>query len=183
MPFFFARTFGFEFRDQDTMRGFMNAVRLGLLMACAWAVPAAAQTRPDSAPSQDPAVLGRALLDAGPDARVRLDGQSLEHAAMFGTEDANEQALLDQERVIAQRREQMRVLEKLLSEKPAADPHPPAMIPLKPGADMNMPSLAPAPSGSQLNRGTQDTRRSLDDMQRRVDGLRREADALSQRGR
>ncbi|WP_419341884.1 hypothetical protein ACM1PE_29360 [Achromobacter sp. PD1] len=165
------------------MRGFMNAARLGLLMACAWTLSAAAQTRPDPAPSQDPAVLGRALLDAGPDARVRLDGQSLDHATMFGTEDANEQALLDQERAIAQRREQMRVLEKLLSEKPAADPHPPAMIPLKPGVDMTMPSLAPAPSGSQLNRGTLDTRRSLDDMQRRVDALRREADTLSQRGR
>ncbi|ADP19740.1 hypothetical protein AXYL_06447 [Achromobacter xylosoxidans A8] len=167
------------------MRGFMNAARLGLLMACAWmaAPPLAAQTRQESPPAQDPAALGRALLDAGPDARVRLDGLSRDHAAIFGTEDANEQALMDQERAIGERREQMRVLEKLLSEKPAADPHPPAMIPLNPGANMTMPSLAPTPSGSQLNRGSLDTRRSLDEMQQRVDGLRRDADALSQRGR
>ncbi len=171
------------------MRGFMNAARLGLLMACAWtaALPAVAQTaaqaRPQSSPAQDPAALGRAVLEAGPDARVRLDGLSRDHAAIFGTEDANEQALMDQDRAIGERREQMRMLEKLFSEKPAADPHPPAMIPLKPGADMTMPSLAPTPSGSQLDRGSQDARRSLDDMQRRVDGLRREADALGQRGR
>lgn len=161
------------------MRGFMNAARLGLLMVCAWVpvLPVVAQTRQEPPPAQDPAALGQALLDAGPDARVRLDGPSRDHAAIFGTEDANEQALMDQERAITQRREQMRMLEKLLSEKPAADPHPPAMIPLRPGADMTMPSLAPAASSSQLNRG------SLDDMQRRVDALRREADALSQRGR
>ena len=172
------------------MRGFMNAARFGLLMmACAWmaALPAAAQTAAPSgqqpAPAQDPAALGRALLDAGPDARVRMDGLSRDHAAIFGTEDANEQALMDQDRAIGERREQMRMLEKLFSEKPAAGSHPPTMIPLKPGADMTMPALTPTPSGSQLDRGAQDTRRSLDDMQRRVDGLRREADALGQRGR
>ncbi len=172
------------------MRSFMNAARLGLLMVCAWmaalpaaAQPTAAQSQPQSSTAQDPAALGRALLEAGPDARVRLDGLSRDHAAIFGTEDANEQALMDQDRAIGERREQMRMLEKLFSEKPATGSRPPAMIPLKPGADMTMPALAPTPSGSQLDRGSQDTRRSLDDMQRRVDGLRREVDALGQRGR
>ncbi len=143
-----------------------------------------ADPRGSDASTRDPAALGRALLNAGPDARVRLDGLSRDHAAIFGTEDQNEQALMEQERAIQARREQMRVLEKLLTEKPpAVDPHPPAMIPLNHGAPMAMPGLAPVPSGSQLDRGGMDTRRSLDDMQRRVDGLRREADALSQRGR
>ena len=64
--------------------------------------------------------------------------------------------------------------ERLLTQKPAAaDPYPPAMIPLNSGAPMNMAPLAPTPSGSQLGGAAQ---RSVDQMQRRVNDLRRDAD-------
>jgi len=145
---------------------------------------ATAATPAAAAPITDHASLGRALLNAGPDPRVRLDGSSRDHAAIFGTDDENEQALMDQERTLQTQRDQLRMLEKLLTEKPAAaDPHPPAMIPLNAGAPMNMPKLAPTPSGSQLDRTGSDTRRSVDEMQRRVNGLRRDADDLGLRGR
>lgn len=149
------------------------------------AAPAATAATPAAAaPITDHASLGRALLNAGPDARVRLDGSSRDHAAIFGTADENEQALMDQERSLQTQRDQLRMLEKLLTERPAAaDPHPPAMIPLNAGAPMNMPKLAPTPSGSQLDRTGSDTRRSVDEMQRRVNGLRRDADDLGNRGR
>lgn len=136
------------------------------------------------AAGSDPAALGKALLNAGPDPRVKLDGLSRDHAAIFGTDDENEQALLDQERALQAQREQLRVLERVLNGTPAVvDPNPPAMIPLTSGASMTMPRLAPTPSGSQLDRGSNETRRSVDEMQRRVNGLRREADALRQSGR
>jgi len=97
------------------MRGFMNAARIGLLIAgcgCGAASPLAgeaqqalsptpaagptqsaaeapgpaltsarapaADPRQTDVPTADPAALGRALLNAGPDARVRLDGLSRE---------------------------------------------------------------------------------------------------------
>ncbi|MCH1996008.1 hypothetical protein L7Q78_24745, partial [Achromobacter xylosoxidans] len=102
-------------------------------------------------PSTDPAAIGRNVLNAGPDPRVRLDGLSRDHAAIFGTQDEDEQALLDNERALQAQQEQLHILERLLTQKPAAqDPFPPATIPLKPGTPMNMAPLAPTPSGSQL---------------------------------
>ncbi|WZB74102.1 hypothetical protein WJ972_24180 [Achromobacter insuavis] len=99
-------------------------------------------------PTSDPAALGRNLLNAGPDPRVRLDGLSLDHAAIFGTDDEGEQAVLDNERALQAQRDQLQALERLLTQKPAAvDPYPPAMIPLNNGAPMNMAPLAPTPSG------------------------------------
>lgn len=135
-------------------------------------------------PATDPTAIGKAVLNAGPDPRVQLDGLSRDHAAIFGTQDEDEQALMDQERALQAQRDQLKVLERLLTERPAAvDPYPPAMIPLNADAPMHMPRLAPTPSGSQLDRSSGDTRRSVDEMQRRVNGLRRDADALRQGGR
>lgn len=160
------------------MRGFMTGLWFGLLSTCCVA-QAQAQV-----PATDATSLGRALLNAGPDARVELDGSSRDHAAIFGTDDENEQALMDQERALQTQQHQLRILEKMLTERPAAaDPYPPAMIPLNAGAPMTMPKLAPTPSGSQLDRSGSDTRRSVDDMQQRINGLRRAADDLSNRGR
>lgn len=140
--------------------------------AGAWASPA------------DPTALGKQLLNAGPDPRVRLDGKSRDHAAIFGTDDEDEQALLDQERALQAQRDQLKVLERVLNAPPqGADPHPPAMIPLTSGRPVNMPQLLPTPSGSQLDQGRSETRRSVDEMQRRVNGLRRDADTLRQGGR
>ena len=48
----------------------------------------------------DPATVGRNVLNAGPDPRVQLDGLSRDHAAIFGTQDEDEQAVLDQERAV-----------------------------------------------------------------------------------
>ena len=145
---------------------------------------AASSPAPAAETPKDHTALGKALLNAGPDPRVRLDGQSRDHAAIFGSDDPDEQALMEQERTLDSQRTQLQMLERLLNQKPAtADPHPPAMIPLNPGAPMTMPKLAPTPSGSQLDRGGSDTRRSVDEMQRRVNGLRREADTLGQGAR
>lgn len=131
------------------------------------------------APGTDPAAIGRNVLNAGPDPRVRLDGLSLDHAAIFGTRDEDEQALLDNERALQVQQEQLRVLERLLTQKPAtADPFPPAMIPLTTGTPKNMAPLAPAPSGSQLGGG--EAQRSVDQMQRRVNEMRRGGEALRQ---
>ncbi|WP_254595028.1 hypothetical protein [Achromobacter animicus] len=135
-------------------------------------------------PPMDATMLGKQLLNAGPDPRVQLDGRSKDHAAIFGTEDEDEQGLLDQERALQAQRDQLKVLERVLNAPPPnADPHPPAMIPLTPGGQMTMPPLMPTPSGSQLNRTSSQTQRSVDDMQRRVDELRRGADTLRQGGR
>ncbi|WP_313623777.1 hypothetical protein [Achromobacter sp.] len=145
--------------------------------------PSAARP-PQVQPASDPAAIGRAVLNAGPDPRVQLDGLSRDHAAIFGTDNEDEQALLDQERALQAQRDQLKVLERVLNAgPPAADPNPPAMIPLNPGAPMNMPRLAPTPSGSELDRAGSASRRSVDDMQRRVNALRRDADTLRQSGR
>ena len=144
--------------------------------------PAAESKSPP--PPMDATTLGKHLLNAGPDPRVQLDGRSRDHAAIFGTDDEDEQGLLDQERALQAQRDQLKVLERVLNARPPnADPHPPAMIPLTSGGQMTMPSLMPTPSGSQLNRGSNQTQRSVDDMQRRVDELRRGADKLGQGGR
>ncbi|WMD19299.1 hypothetical protein RAS12_22135 [Achromobacter seleniivolatilans] len=139
---------------------------------------------PATAPT-DLTSLGKSLLNAGPDPRVKMDGLSREHAAIFGTEDENEQALMDQERALQVQRDQLHMLERLLTGTPAsAHPPPPAMIPLNGSrAPMNMQPLAPTPSGSQIDRGNSETQRSIDEMQRRVNGLRRDADTLRQNGR
>ncbi|MNQ19465.1 hypothetical protein D3C85_325330 [compost metagenome] len=143
-----------------------------------------ASARETPAPGSDRTAIGKAVLNAGPDPRVQLDGLSRDHAAIFGTEDEDERALMDQERALEAQREQLRVLERVLNARPAvADPHPPATIPLNAGAPMTMPRLAPTPSGSQLDRTSSDTRRSVDEMQRRVNGLRRDADTLRQSGK
>lgn len=132
----------------------------------------------------DATTLGKQLLNAGPDPRVQLDGRSRDHAAIFGTEDEDEQGLLDQERALQAQRDQLKVLERVLNAPPPnADPHPPAMIPLSAGGQMTMPPLMPTPSGSHLDRTSSQTQRSVDDMQRRVDALRRGADTLGQSGR
>ena len=146
-------------------------------------VPPAAASRATPPPT-DATALGQQLLNAGPDPRVRLDGRSRDHAAIFGTDDEDEQALLDQERALQAQRDQLKVLERVLNAPPpAADPHPPAMIPLTSAGPMNMPRLLPTPSGSDLDRAGSDSRRSVDEMQRRVNGLRRDADVLRQGGR
>ncbi len=151
------------------MRGFRNALALGLLAAMPVLAQGQGQRRvepPATAegstatpakpagsitPATDPAAIGRNVLNAGPDPRVRQDGLSLDHAAIFGTDDEGEQAVLDNERALQAQRDQLQVLERLLTQKPAAvDPYPPAMIPLNNGAPMNMAPLAPTPSGSQL---------------------------------
>ncbi|WP_313699761.1 hypothetical protein [Achromobacter sp.] len=145
------------------------------------APPAAAETTPSP---MDATTLGKQLLNAGPDPRVQLDGRSKDHAAIFGTDDEDEQGLLDQERALQAQRDQLKVLERVLNAPPPnADPHPPAMIPLTSGGQMTMPRLMPTPSGSQLDRASSQTQRSVDDMQRRVDELRRGADTLRQGGR
>ena len=142
--------------------------------------PPTPSPKPSPSPT-DATTLGQQLLNAGPDARVELDGRSRDHAAIFGTDDPDERALLDQERALQAQRDQLKVLERVLNAPPpGADSHPPAMIPLTSGRPMNVPQLLPAPSGSQLDQQRSETRRSVDDMQRRVDGLRREADALRQ---
>lgn len=145
--------------------------------------PPAPSPKPSPSPT-DATTLGQQLLNAGPDPRVELDGRSRDHAAIFGTDDPDERALLDQERALQAQRDQLKVLERVLNAPPpGADSHPPAMIPLTSGRPMNVPQLLPAPSGSQLDQQRSETRRSVDDMQRRVDGLRREADALRQGGK
>ena len=135
-------------------------------------------------PPTDATGLGKALLNAGPDPRVNLNGLSPDHAAIFGTDDPDEQSLLDQERALQSQRDQLKVLERMLNAPPPTmDPHPPAMIPLHPGAPTNMQPLAPTPSESELDRGNSASRRSIDEMQRRVNTLRRDADTLKQGGR
>lgn len=181
------------------MRGFRKGLAFGWLAVSGLAAASAlAQGQPPAGamaaggaepagpagvvtPASDPAALGRNLLNAGPDPRVRLDGLSLDHAAIFGTDDEGEQAVLDNERALQAQRDQLQVLERLLTQKPATvDPYPPAMIPLNNGAPMNMAPLAPTPSGSQLGGAAQ---RSVDTMQRRVNDLRRDADSMRQGGR
>ncbi|MBB1623977.1 hypothetical protein A9974_01850 [Achromobacter sp. UMC71] len=180
------------------MRGFIKVAPYGLLIAGGLALasglaaaqaqtqaqaraPAQAQPLTPGAivPAADPAAIGRNVLNAGPDPRVQLDGLSRDHAAIFGTQDEDEQAVLDQERALRAQQDQMRMLERLLTQKPAAANSPAAAtIPLNSGTSMNMAPLAPATSGSQLGGG--DAQRSVEQMQRRVDELRRGGDTLRQ---
>lgn len=146
------------------------------------AVPARVKVPGSIVPATDPAAIGRSVLNAGPDPRIELDGLSRDHAAIFGTQDEDEQALLDQERALQTQQDQMRMLERLLTQKPAAANAPAAAtIPLNAGTPMNMAPLAPTPSGSTLGSG--DAQRSVDQMQKRVDELRRGADTLRQGAR
>lgn len=156
----------------------------GAAMAQERAAPVQPAT-PVSPPSPtDATTLGQQLLNAGPDPRVELHGRSRDHAAIFGTDDPDERALLDQERALQAQSDQLKVLERVLNAPPPrAESHPPAMIPLTSGRPLNVPQLLPTPSGSQLDQHRSEARRSVDDMQRRVDGLRREADGLRQRGK
>lgn len=179
------------------MRGFIKVAPYRLLIAGGLALapgladaqaqtqaPAQAQAQAPGTivPAADPAAIGRNVLNAGPDPRIQLDGLSRDHAAIFSTQDEDEQAVLDQERALQTQQDQMRMLERLLTQKPAAaNPPAAATIPLSTGATMNMAPLAPAPSGSQLGRG--DAQRSVDQMQKRVDELRRGADTLRQGAR
>lgn len=137
----------------------------------------------DGATAAAEATAGRNALTAGLEPRVRLPQGSRDHAAIFGTDDEDELALMEQERALEAQRNQLGLLERILDSRPArADPQPPAMIPLDAGV-AGMPRLTPAQAGSKLDDGGSGIRRSMDEMQRRVDGLRREADALRQRAR
>jgi hypothetical protein len=131
----------------------------------------------------DPATVGSNVLNAGPDPRVQLDGLSRDHAAIFGTQDEDEQAVLNQERAVQTQQDQLRMLERLLTQKPAAaNPSAAATIPLSKPTDapMNMAPLAPTPSGSKLGGEAQ---RSIDQMQKRVNDLRRGVDTSAQGAR
>lgn len=133
------------------------------------------------APAADSTPIGRNVPNTGPDLRVRWRGLSRDHAAIFGAQNEDEQALLDSERALRIRQEPSPILEHLLTQKPvAANPYLPAMIPLNAGSSMSMAPLAPTPSGSRLSDGN--AQRSVDQMQRRVNQLRRDADTMRQEG-
>lgn len=144
-------------------------------------VPAPAQTSDRSAgagarSSAEDRRAGKNVLNAGPEPRVLPVPGSRDHAAIFGAEDEDEQALAAQEQTLQAQRDQLLMLERLLNQAPAGTTSaPPAMIPLNTGSSMR--PLAPTPAGSQLNGS------SIDEMQRRVDSLRRGADTLRQGGR
>ena len=160
----------------------LPAMQSDVLPPLGSALPARAKTPGAIVPATDPAAIGRNVLNAGPDPRIQLDGLSRDHAAIFGTQDEDEQALLDQERALQTQQDQMRMLERLLTQKPVTANAPAAAtIPLNTGTPMNMAPLAPAPSGSKLGIG--DAQRSVDQMQKRVDELRRGADTLRQGAR
>lgn len=168
---------------EDMMRG---TVRVGLSLAVLWAGTCAAadvaaqSARPQAevtaaSPLDEPRA-GKNVLNAGPEPRVKLPPGSREHAAIFGSDDPDEQALASQEQALQEQRNQLMLLERLFNQTAAgAAPASPAMIPLNTGSTMR--PLAPAPSGSQLDRV------KIDEMQRRVDTLRREADTLRQSGK
>lgn len=127
-------------------------------------------------PQIDDPRAGKNVLNAGPEPRVKLPPGSRDHAAIFGSDDEDEQALASQEQALQEQKNQLMLLERLFTQKPAgATPAPPAMMPLNQGSTMR--PLAPTPGGSQLDRG------KMDEMQRRVDSLRREADTLRQSGK
>lgn len=133
---------------------------------------AAAAARP---PADDPRA-GKNVLNAGPEPRVLPAPGSRDYAAIFGSEDEDEQALAAQEQTLQEQRNQLLILERLFTQKPAGTTSaPPAMMPLNTGSTMR--PLAPTPAGSQINGG------KIDEMQRRVDSLRREADTLRQGAR
>lgn len=141
--------------------------------AAAQAVDPSAGTAP--VPPSDDVRAGKNVLNAGPDPRVKLPPGSRDHAAIFGSDDEDEQALASQEQTLQIQRDQLLLLERLFTQKPASAAAPPAMMPLNTGSTMR--PLQPTPAGSQLDRG------KIDEMQRRVDGLRREADTLRQSGK
>lgn len=151
-----------------------------LLGTCAAAAVSAQAARPQAevtaASPLDAPQAGKNVLNTGPEPRVKLPPGSREHAAIFGSDDPDEQALASQEQALQEQRNQLLLLERLFKQTPAgAAPAPPAMIPLNTGSTMS--PLTPTPSGSQLGRG------KVDEMQRRVDTLRREADTLRQSGK
>lgn len=142
--------------------------------AAAQAVDPSAGTAP--VPPSDDVRAGKNVLNAGPDPRVKLPPGSRDHAAIFGSDDEDEQALVSQEQTLENQRNQLLLLQRLFTQKPAsAAGAAPAMMPLNTGSTIR--PLQPTPAGSQLDRG------KIDEMQRRVDSLRREADTLRQSGK
>ncbi|AUA55698.1 hypothetical protein CVS48_06435 [Achromobacter spanius] len=166
-------------RVRNIMRSTVRATVFGAALclagaAAAQAVNPSAGTAP--APPPDDARAGKNVLNAGPDPRVKLPPGSRDHAAIFGSDDEDEQALASQDQTLQNQRDQLLLLERLFTQQPAsAAAVPPAMMPLNTGSTMR--PLRPTPGGSQLDRG------KIDEMQRRVDGLRREADTLRQSGK
>ncbi|MEN5166144.1 hypothetical protein [Achromobacter kerstersii] len=161
------------------MRSTVMALVLGAAL-CAAGTAAAQAVSPDTGGADSPQVddprAGKNVLNAGPEPRVKLPPGSRDHAAIFGSEDEDEQALASQEQALQEQKNQLLLLERLFTQKPAgATPTPPAMMLLNTGSTMR--PLAPTPGGSQLDRG------KMDEMQRRVDSLRREADTLRQSGK
>ncbi|EJO28630.1 hypothetical protein QWC_25753 [Achromobacter marplatensis] len=165
-------------RVNDIMRSTVKAGVLGVALCAAAAAVAQRDPGADvtaASPVDDPRA-GKNVLNAGPEPRVKLPAGSPDHAAIFGTDNEDEQALASQEQALQAQRNQLMLLERLLNQKPVdAATAPPAMMPLNTGSTMK--PLAPTPAGSQLDRG------KIDEMQRRVDGLRREADTLRQSGK
>lgn len=173
---------------RSTVRAYVVGVVFGVAL-CATGVAAAQAVNPPTGAAQavnpeagasaaspvDATRFGKDILNAGPDPRVKFPPGSRDHAAIFGSEDEDEQALASQEQALQEQRNQLMLLERLFTQKPASStPAPPAMMPLNSGSTMR--PLAPIPGGSQLDRG------KMDEMQRRVDTLRREADTLRQSG-
>lgn len=163
----------------DIMRNAVKAGMLGIALcaaATASAQPGESGAEVTAASPVDDARAGKNVLNAGPEPRVKLSPGSRDHAAIFGSDDEGEQALVTQEQALQGQRDQLLLLERLLNQKPVdAATAPPAMMPLNSGSTMR--PLAPTPSGSQLDRG------KIDEMQRRVDSMRREADTLRQSGK
>ena len=166
-------------RFRNILRSTVRANVFGAAMCLAGSVAAQAvdpKAGIAPAPSHDDARAGKNVLNAGPEPRVKLPAGSRDHAAIFGSDDEDEQALASQEQTLENQRNQLLLLERLFTQKPAGTAAtPPAMMPLNTGSTMR--PLQPTPGGSQLDRG------KIDEMQRRVDGLRREADTLRQSGK
>ncbi|MBB1598061.1 hypothetical protein [Achromobacter sp. UMC46] len=166
-------------RVKEILRSTFGAGLLGVALCMAGAASgqgAGAGAEVTAVSPVDDARAGKNVLNAGPEPRVKLPPGSRDHAAIFGTDDEGEQALSQQEQALQGQRDQLRLLERLLNQKPVdAATAPPAMMPLNSGSTMR--PLAPTPGGSQLDRG------KIDEMQRRVDSLRREADTLRQSGK
>ncbi|NMK45736.1 hypothetical protein HG262_05815 [Achromobacter sp. Bel] len=163
----------------DIMRRTIKAGMLGVAL-CATAAAGAqgidSGAEVTAASPVDDSRAGKNVLNAGPEPRVKLPPGSRDHAAIFGSDDEGEQALASQEQALQGQRDQLRLLERLLNQKPVdAATAPPAMLPLNTGSTMR--PLAPTPGGSQLGHG------QVDEMQRRVDRMRREADILRNSGK
>lgn len=154
-------------------------------------VPIAEPSLQPPPPSDQPAdpmadKRGGNALTAGPDPRVRLPSGSRDHAAIFGTGDEDELALVEQERAVQEQRLRLQTLQRVFDQPPASRSAPSGMIPLDSrSADLplpSMPRLAPTQAGTRGD-GTANARRQVDDMQRKVDGMLRNADALRQPSR